>query len=389
MPDNQSILDMIVALGGPAYQWMRQAPQEIGQKTNQYMLEHGASPEQATAVSGNVGGRAGRTLAGIESNPVSMGAEAVKAANEGDLPGAITNAAGAALPVLGPAARGVGAAIKTAPKTAAALGGVAGSTIATEAAPTLTRQQQRDLEVERQRAGNAAELATKRAAEESERRLSEERIRAGQATEADIARKRAEADFQREEALRSSNLPFRQKYPNLSNALPFAGMVGALAAPYAMRAGGRLAENALARGMEGQVARGMETMAAQPRDPAAVAGMVSALKTSKATPDAGGISPAAVGVSAMMPAEAAMFPSEYDLAMLPKGDPNRETAFNTLTTPAELAQRLIPGALAGGPAAFMGSKLPVPIPRRMRPEAEMEGLIAAGKAAQKRPKSGQ
>lgn len=331
-------------------------------------------------------------------SPLGMARDSMRAANEGDYGQAAMSAAPLVAPMAGPAVRAVGGAMQAFPKASALATGLAGMLSSSEAAPKLTREQQRQLEMETSRARNAAELDQQKRAQEAEiarqgaaQQVELERARregdlATQqaAAQADTERQRAEAEYQQQEAVRQSQLPFRERYPGLANALPFAGVGAAAASPYAVRLGKALFNNAGVRQMEGAVGRGETALAGA--DKGAITrslGELKSIQKSGAAAPEGPVSagPGTLALSAGLPAEAALLPAEYDLQMLPTDNPNREAAKKMLTDPTELAKRVIPGLLQGIPAATLGNKVPAVWPEKLPPISNMEGLIAALRAA--------
>ena len=242
-----------------------------------------------------------------------------------------------------------------------------------EAAPRLTRDQQRQVEMERLR----GEQETRRAQAEREGQFRTEQDRARfQAQQAEEQRTSA-ARFEAQQKEAEANAPFRQKYPMLASALPFMGSAAAFLSPFLTRA---LVTN------PGAHALAREWSAAADATEAALAagnrrGAVQGLRQLEGYAKQWeqrqkGIGAIGLATSAALPTEAALLPSEYDAAMLPPGNPSREAAMHVLTSPTELGARALPGLLQGLPAAMLGNKLPAgPLP--LAPAGRSAGLVNA------------
>lgn len=326
----------------------------------------------------------------VDLGPVIGGAlGANDALREGDDARASANALSAAAPLAGPLVRG---AMAAAPRTTAAVGGALAATMTpSDAAPRLTRDQQRELEARRQ----AAEI---------QRQADEAAARTRAAT--DMERARQEAEFQRQRATQDAELqremeakrqsdavaadaaardrdarrPFRERFPDLAASLPFAGAATAFAFPALVKVGKTIANNraigrwdraadAAAEALPGASKPAAKGIAAEMR-------AFDELGPPKSSKPGYGV----IGPSAVAPAEFSLIPQEYDALMLPAGDPNREAARATLTDPAELAKRAATGVLAGVPLAKLGSEFPMGWAERSAPIAKTRGLIAAADA---------
>jgi len=330
-------------------------------------------------------------------SPLGMARDAMKSANEGDYGQAAMSAAPLLAMGAAPAVRGAGALMQSFPKTTAIGSGLAGMFATSEAGTSLNRAQRQELEQEQARARNAAELDAQKRAQEAEieaQRRSQQMLldkarREGDvaaqqaAAQAEIERQREAERYRQQEEVRQSQLPFREKYPGLATALPFAGTAAAMASPYAVRLGKALFNNSRVGQMEDAITRADMALASQSK-PSIVRslGELKASKGSVPTPE-GPISagPGSLAISAALPAEAALLPAEYDMSMLQPDNPNREAAKHILTDPTELAKRVVPGLLQGIPAATLGNKIPAVWPEKIPPNANMEGLIAALKAS--------
>lgn len=343
-------------------------------------------------------------LSAIDATPVGMGLAAQEAYQGGDPGTAAAYGLSAMAPGLGPAARVAGRAIRSFPKTAAAAGGAAGAILPEESESAMTTAQKRKLEEEKARGRQQLEVERERRQQETaaesereQRKLEADRQRAQ--TETEEGHKRRQQEFEheemrresgirqkREEADREARLPFRERFPRLSAMLPFLGTAGAFAAPYLMRAGSRVAGNQLPRQWERAVENAEKAL--EKGDPKAIKRSIAELKSfqkaDKKPQDVDKMSMGALAASAALPIEAALLPQEYDAAMLPAGDPNREAAWRTLSDPSEVLKRAVPGALQGVPAAALGSKLPVPWPERLPPRSRSEGMTGAVREPRKR-----
>lgn len=93
-------------------------------------------------------------------------------------------------------------------------------------AATLTRRQQRQVEMDKQNAANAAAVET-------------QKMETGARIEREAKDAEAKAQLEREQAARDAeaNMPFRERFPTLNAALPFAAVGAPLVAGGAIKAG--------------------------------------------------------------------------------------------------------------------------------------------------------
>jgi hypothetical protein len=285
----------------------------------------------------------------------------------------------AALPAIGRVAPRVASAVDT--QTIAGLMGAAANLAPTsaEAAPKPTREQQRALEVKKQELALQADAEQKRMDREKQARLEQSNqdiARQKAQAQVDIDKQTAQAEYERQEKLRQTNLPFRQKYPELAQTLPFLGTAAAFAVPFMTRLTRMPATNAFARQWASTADEAEQALAAGDHVVAARAvNQLEAYGRQHAESLGHGTSPALYATSAALPTEASLLPSEYDAAMLPPNDPNRQAAMGVLTDPLKLGERALPGLLQGVPAASVGAKIGIP-GQRVAPVARSEGIIA-------------
>lgn len=363
-----------------------------------WLMGDGGGQPKRDLVAGLVGSTglpntARRDTAGLSLADILPVAGGVLGANdalrEGDDPRAAANAVTAMAPLAAPLVRGV---IAAAPKTTAAVAGALGATMTpADAGTRLTREQRQQIEVERQR------LEAQRQAAEAEARMR---------AQTDMERQRAEAEFQRQRAVQDAELqrqmeaqrqrdaevaaarardaearmPFRERYPNLASALPFAGAAAAFAVPAAVKAGKTFANNRAIGRWDSAVDQAAEALPTASKP--AARGIAAEMRAFDELGPPPGAKPGwgVMGASAALPAEASLIPQEYDALMLPAGDPNREAARATLTDPVELAKRAATGLLAGVPLAKLGSEFPMGWMERPPPIARTKGLIEAADA---------
>jgi hypothetical protein len=156
-------------------------------------------------------------LPGVMGDIAGIGAGALSGVG---LAGAGVRAAEAALPGVASRAGAMD------PQIMAGITGAMGNAVESAEATTLTRDQRRQIEIERQRAELAAKADEARLQREQQANLQRSEMeikRQREAAQADLDKKRQQAEFEAQEKLRESNLPFRQKYPNLAATLPFLG----------------------------------------------------------------------------------------------------------------------------------------------------------------------
>lgn len=264
-----------------------------------------------------------------------------------------------------PAAESASAAFSRPLQTGAALlSGAPDAASADEArVPLPTPNPLRALDIEKQRKEQelADEVARKRAMGQVD--LEQEGVRKKQ--EAELA-----AIMASKQRSTEANLPFREKYPDFTKALP--GMAAGLAfgVPYGTRAIDALRSNSATKMWEKALAGAGSNPTAQ---------QIAQLKAfqkggNQAVPLFG--KAAAIG-GASAPFDAFAIPRISDIQNLNEGDPNRERAKNELMDPSRIASALIQGV----PSALIGSKFPMMVPERQPPTALTEGIINAEKSA--------
>lgn len=270
---------------------------------------------------------------------------------------------------MGAAARGAGmvgaeipqtasAALRTPAMTAAALMGGASDA---EGAP-LTPKQQADRQAQKLKIEadtKAAELAH----QNKLREIEANRIAGEDVLKNEMARKQAEADFEAQKKTREANLPFREKYPNFTKALPAVGAAAAFGVPYGLRMGGRMAANTATRMWEKAAARASASPNAQN------IGELKAFQKGVGTPDTG------IGVGGMLggalePLAASSTPDINDLMFNPDVK-TQDAAKARLMDPARVSAALLEGV----PTAVLGAKAPMILPSRIPPAAASQGII--------------
>ncbi|TAL08278.1 MAG: hypothetical protein EPO02_13325 [Nitrospirae bacterium] len=250
-----------------------------------------------------------------------------------------------------------------------------------EAAPRLTRDQQRQIEMQRQQqalqeqqAQTAAERERQAALDRSTQEIAAQRAKTqadidakAAQTKAGIDAQAAQAQAAREENLRQQNLPFREKYGPLTQALPGIGAAWALGLPIVARMLKIPGQNAIIKQWEAT---------ADEAQHAATTGDHAMLTTALNQLEAYGnqwaksnkMSPAVYAGAAGGPAEAALTPSVADVLNLPTNDPNQPDW-------SQLAGHRLPVALGEGAMLASGSKF---VPKRTPPiVARSEGLLAS------------
>jgi hypothetical protein len=247
-----------------------------------------------------------------------------------------------------------------------------------EAGQRLTREQRQQLEMQRQQAEIQSQQA--QSAQERERqanldRSAQEIARQKAQTQADLDAKAAQTQFEQNQKLAQANTPFRQKYPELAQSLPFLGTAASFAVPFLTRLAKIPANNAIARQWTATADEAEHALAAGDHVTASRAiNQLDAYGRQWAASNKG-TSAMLYGTSAALPVEAALLPSEYDAAMLPPDNPSRKAAMDVLTDPHKLAERALPGIMQGLPGASIGSKIGIP-GQRVAPVARSEGISA-------------
>ena len=296
-----------------------------------------------------------------------------------------------------------GGVMPEAPNMLRMIGGVAGSvdpTSPAEAAPRLSRQEQHDLLMQRQQEEQRQEMASRAAATKQQQDLAaqeaEDRRRqmnmkaeteahmAAEQQRAEMERQRAAADqaaaAQREREM--NERPFREKYPAVATALPIAGMAASTALPFAKNAMNAGRANKLLREWEGTAGRTEQAVISGDKEGARL-GANQLKGYQKNWPAAEkkvnqGYGLGGQVASGFLPAEATMFPSEYDYATQPHDSAAYKSAHDLFTNPAELAQRAGMAWMGGTGMAGVGNK--IPFSTRLPPLGRSQGAVAAVKA---------
>lgn len=321
----------------------------------------------------------------LDFTPLGMALSSQEAFQQGDSAAGAGYAMGAIAPGTAPAMRALVSFIRSSPRLAAMTGGAAGAVaIPSEAESVrLTRAQQREIELERQRLKAQAEGDLARAKSLAEQQRMDREAAAKQAMELERMNRENKVALEQAEKDRQANMPFRDRFPNLASALPFAGGAAALAFPYLARLRNTMKANRAVGDWESRVTAAEQALpkADKVRSTQFGAEMKALREGGERSTEP---SKAMVATSAMLPAEAALLPYEYDALMLPSGNKDKEAAMQLLLDPAEVAKRAVPGLLQGIPAAMIGAKLPAMIPQKVPPIAQTEGLEAAFRAAARR-----
>jgi hypothetical protein len=275
-------------------------------------------------------------------------------------------AATAAVPAALKVAR---AAPRAATAVLAALGVGEGAS-ALDAAPKLTREQQRQIEMDKQRMEMEATSARQRGLDAAEaNRLAQENQ-----LKLDMERSRQTEDFKRQQESQHQALPFRDRYPLAAQVLSTGGMAAAAAMPYMIRGWKQGQTNALNRAWGNTASRAEQALLAGDLPQAKMLApqlAAYAKQAGKLKPAEAG--PITYGVSSLLPAEASNIPEEIDLL---SGSPEaKHRAMETVMDPVRIPAALIQGATFAG----IGGKLPVR--SRLAPEAQSAGVVKAINAA--------
>lgn len=241
----------------------------------------------------------------------------------------------------------------------------------------IRRQSENDRAArERDTAGSRAALERQNAQDQADREL---RVRDADARR-ELETKQASDQYARDQDAAARNAPFREKFPGLTNALPAAGLAAAFLPPALTKAAKQAGANKFASAWQGVVDDASALMDAGGKIPAAqkkiLGGQLAAFEAEaptklNTTPSLGVTLPGAA-IAGDMP----LVPMEYDATMLPPDNPNRQSALNTLTNPAELAKRVAPALMMGLPASKLGGGLPSVLPAVRAPAEESKGLAA-------------
>lgn len=254
-----------------------------------------------------------------------------------------------------------------------------------EAGPKLTRQQQRELEMAKQKhqmeaetAANLsrqqAETSTAAARQQSLDAAEAERIKAENASRIAIEQQRSADTASRENEAALANRPFREKFPSLANAMSNSGMALAALLPYGTRAWQSGRQTGFIKSWESTVAKAEDalTKGDMPQARLLVNQLDGFRKQATMLDKAsakGGSNAALYGASAALPLETSMAPEQIDLA---SGSPEAKSrAIESLTDPVR-----VPAGLAQGATfAALGAKAPLIGGNRVAPEAASAGAV--------------
>lgn len=294
-------------------------------------------------------------------------------------------------------ARG-GARAAESPNMAAMLGtgGLLASSDPAEAAK-LTRSQQRELEFKKQEmqmnreriqlegqdAAKRAEEANKQALEFEQQRLTtaaeNKRREAEDASRIALAKQKEEQELVRKHEVEQANRPFRQRYPELSNAMSNSGIALAALLPYGTRMWKAGQTSSFLKDWE-NVATKAEAALAKGDLPQArlmvdqLAGFKKQAATLEKAGDKTGSPMALNAAAAAAPFETSVLPEAIDLT---SGSPEaKDKAKDTLLDPVRLPAALMQGATA----AAIGAKAPLAGHNRVPPLAQTEGATKTFKS---------
>lgn len=359
-----------------------------------------AAPYAAAAAALPIAGPAAAMGAGAMAGLPSDALLAQEAYQHND-PMAAAYAGSLAMPLAGKLAQFIGRGVRAAPKLAAGALGSLGSLLVSEAhGGEMSPEQQLKLRLQRQSGqqdmklkadAERARLENQGAAAAQERALQAERQRASDAAAAQYREREQgfELENRRKDLLRQSEAsqrqfeyeqsqrPFSERHPDLTAALPIAGMAGAAISPYLMRMAKQLYQNGVIREWRDAIPAAEKLLKAT-ADKSKRSAALTELQNygqsiSHETPSAGRTGTA---LSAMLPGELNVLPTIMDAATLDPGQPARERARMELMDPREWASR-VPLGLAGATFAGLGNKLPLAMTREIPPAARTAGLTAA------------
>ncbi len=254
-----------------------------------------------------------------------------------------------------------------------------------EAAPRLTRQQQRELELARQKqelegatasrlAREQSETSTAAARQQSLDAAEAERIKAENASRIAIEQQRGTDAASRENEAALANRPFREKFPGLANAMSNSGLALAALLPYGTRAWQAGKQSGFIKSWESTVAKAEDalTKGDMPQARLLVNQLDGFRKQAASMEKAGAKGGSNMGMyaaSAALPLETSMAPEQIDLA---SGSAEAKArAIESLTDPVR-----VPAGLAQGATfAAIGAKAPLMGANRVAPEAASAGAV--------------
>lgn len=189
----------------------------------------------------------------------------------------------------------------------------------------------------------------------------------------------AAADLRTQQLQHQANMPFREKYPEVSSYLPFLGAAAAFGVPYISKFPEQAMSNALVNRWRTAVEAGQKARAK--------GGTVGGKTLQDIVDDLGGyerqynsmhglsskVGNAILGAGA--DAEVSMIPNEYDAINLPPGNTSHDKAVELFSDPKALAERLTFPAAIGTSIGHIAGHAPGPWPvYRVPPVAETTGL---------------
>lgn len=249
------------------------------------------------------------------------------------------------------------------------------------AKPQLTRAQQRELELERQKqqiasesAATRAESSTAAARQQAMDAAEAERIKGENAVRINIEQQRQADAASRENEAALANRPFRERFPSLATAMSNSGMALAALLPYGTRAWQTGKSGSFVKSWEDTVHKAEDALTKGDMGQARL--MVNQLdgfrKQAAAMEKAGnktGSNATMYAASAALPLESSMIPEQIDLA---SGSPEAKTrAVEAFTDPL----RVPAGLLQGATFAALGAKAPLLGGNRPNPEAASAGAV--------------
>jgi len=355
----------------------------------------GARDAAASRMAGAVqpqGGRQDSGLSDLATDLMVPGKAFVRDVGNGEPGAAFTDTVASAMPFgLGRAAGAVAGPVgKFMARNWPVMAGGAAGMLPTMAggAPKLTRAQQQEIEMQKQKAANDAAAAQQAAATQADLKLKmqaqeaqQARADAAAAAEAEQKRKAAmlaeEDRRQREQA----GMPFQEKHPQIAAALPGAGMLVASALPFGKTFWNMLQKYGHANTWNKVIGSTERAMSANPTSLETKAGAAQLKSFVDRFPEQNaamskGTPLWQTALSGAAPIEGALFPSEVDLTQ----DHNSrafQQAAGMYHDPAGMFDRLWPVAALGAATALTGSKVPLPSPNFASPLSRSEGLVKA------------
>jgi hypothetical protein len=246
----------------------------------------------------------------------------------------------------------------------------------------LTRDERAAVEMEKQKAQNAADAATQQkqaetqAEVEKQKALGENQLKQQQ-QQAEFQKQQADAQKQQEQAeeKRQANMPFRERHKDLTAALPMIGDAASIGIPMmaSLLSKGKLGK--MANAWQGAADKGSQFLEANPKKmipPALAAELKGHMEQWGQHSDPVGKIGHITG--AMAPLEASMFPMESDAMTLPPDAPDKWAIAHQ--DPKDLAMRAGSAGLQGMPFATAGKLLGGHMVTPAVPMAQTQGLLA-------------